>query len=589
MRRRNWVCVLATLGVGASFAHAALPNGVAVGDVTGSSAVLWARSDTAGNVNFQISTTPTFAGGTAATVTDPLVPAKTSVTGLIPGTQYFYRATDAAGAATTGSFRTPASSGRVPFRMGVTGDWRGDVMPYPGIRNAPARNLDLLVKLGDTVYQDIASPANGGIGQSQTLPEFRNKHAEVLSTVGGINTLAAVRGSTAVLSTIDDHEVTNDFEGFEPWEAEGTVGNPFSFGSPALGTRKNRTPLYQNGLQSFHEYMPIESRTYTNTGSDARTDGLPELYRARTYGQTAGVIVTDARSFRDPGLPAPANITDPVAVGNYIAATYTPGRTMLGGRQLSQIQADLLAMQASGVTWKFINVAEPIQNLGVLNASDRFEGYAAERSQLLGFIEQAGITNVVFVAADIHGTLVNDLQYGVPAPGGGLAQRKINAFEITTGSLGFAAPFGPTVAGIAAALSLPGALPLTTYNALPRSQQEAYITGLINAQVLALGYNAVGLQDSTLNGVQLLQGGYSATNTYGWTEFDIDPITQALTVTTYGVPWYESGATTWNGIPIADLQPTVVSQFRVLPIPEPTTLTALAGVALLTLRRRAGR
>ncbi len=575
--------ILATVAAVHSVAHAGLPNGIGAGDVTGSSAVLWARTDTVGSVDFQVSTTPNFGVGTNVVVADPSIPAKTIINGLLSGTQYFYRATDSTSASLVGSFRTPAASGNVPFRMGVTGDWRGEVRPYPAVRNVTGRNLDLMVQLGDTVYQDIASSANGSIAQSETIEQFRNKHIEVLTAQSSSNGIADVRQNTAVLSMIDDHEVTNDFAGYQPWDANGT-NNPFAFNSPAPGTRINRTTLYQNGLQSFQEYMPLANQTYSNIG-DARTDGLPNLYRARSYGSTAGVIVADARSFRDQGLPAASSLTDPVAVGQFIGATYTPGRTLLGGRQLTQIQSDLLSMQQAGTTWKFVNIGQPTQNLGVLAASDRFEGYAAERSQLLGFIEQAGITNVVFVSADIHGTLVNDLQYGVPV-GNTLVQRRINAFEVTTGSVGFASPFGPTVAGIAAQLGLPGALPLATYLGLSPAQQEAYIVASINAQVTPLGYNPLGLADSTLNGVQLLQGGYTATNSYGWTEFDIDPLTQALTVTTFGVPWYAPGQLTVNGIPVNDLQPQIVSQFRVLPIPEPAAIASFALVSSLIMRRQ---
>jgi len=62
----------------------------------------------------------------------------------------------------------------------------------------------------------------------------------------------------------------------------------------------------------------------------------------------------------------------------------------------------LLAAQADNVVWKFIAIPEPIQNLGILIASDRYEGYAAERSELLRFIDENNIKNVVFISADIH-------------------------------------------------------------------------------------------------------------------------------------------------------------------------------------------
>ena len=50
---------------------------------------------------------------------------------------------------------------------------------------------------------------------------------------------------------------------------------------------------------------------------------------------------------------------------------------------------------------------------------------------MLRFIDEQGINNVVFIAADIHGTLVNDLTYQLESTG---EQIPTNAFEITTGA-----------------------------------------------------------------------------------------------------------------------------------------------------------
>ena len=75
------------------------------------------------------------------------------------------------------------------------------------------------------------------------------------------------------------------------------------------------------------------------------------------------------------------------------------------------MKADLLAADANGITWKFVTIPEPIQNFGTLNAEDRFEGYAAERNEILQFIDENDINNVVFMAGDFHGTIVNNLTY----------------------------------------------------------------------------------------------------------------------------------------------------------------------------------
>ncbi len=557
-------------------ALADLPNGVAAGETTTSSSLLWARSTVAGNVNFEVSTDPTFTNIIATqsrTVTDPLQPVKSGIAGLSSNTKYYYRATDASGAVAAGTFKTARASGTGSFRLGVSGDWRGELAPFVSLRNAASRDLDMWMSLGDTIYGDVASPALP-IPQAQTLNDYRIKHDEIYTERFGLNVLRELRASTSTMATIDDHEVTNDFAG------GATIGSDPRFTGPT-NALINSSTLYNNGVQAFQDYHPMEQRVYSGTG-DARFDGRPDLYRTQRHGNTAQVFSLDARSFRDVGLPAVADPTNPAQIAGYVASSFTPGRTMLGNTQLNRVKQDLLASQNSGTIWKFVMVPEPIQNLGVLNASDRFEGYSAERNDLLRFIDQNNIDNVVFISADIHGTLVNNLTYN---NGPFQPQIQSGAFEISVGSGAYSAPFGPTVAGLAAQLNLPGALPLNTYLGLPGSQQEAYVQGLINAQIAPLGYDTLGLQGSGIP-AQLLSGTWTATNSFGWTEFDIDPSTQALTVTTWGVPWYTEQALLSNPAAIAGLQPQIVQQFVVQAVPAPGVAGMLSVAGLLAIRRR---
>jgi 3-phytase/alkaline phosphatase D len=537
--------------------------------------LLWTRSESLGQVTFEVSTDPAFSSILATrnvTVTDTTLPVRAPITGLTPGTQYFYRAVDSIGASSAGTFRTAQNVGRHGFRMGVSGDWRGELAPYPSLRNAASRNLDMFMNLGDTVYADVASP---GVPASQatTLAEYRAKHNEVMSERFGLNVHRDIRQSTTVFAQIDDHEVTNDFAG------GARIGSDSRFSGPA-NDFINTSQLYRNGVQAFQEYHPMETRTWSGTG-DARVDGVADLYRTQQFGQDAQFFSVDARSFRDQGLPA-ANPANPATWPGYIASSFTPGRTMLGNPQLDRLKADLSASQTAGVTWKFVMMPEPTQNLGVLNASDRFEGYSAERNDLLRYIDVNNIENVVFVSADIHGTLVNNLTYNnAPfAP-----QIQSGAWEITTGSGAYAAPFGPTVAGLAAQLNVPGALPITTYLALPAAQQEAYIEGLINSQIGPLGYDTIGLAGSGIPFQQLV-GGATATNTFGWTEFDIDAATQRLTVTTWGIPWYDEAFLLANPALVASLQPQIVQQFTVDAIPAPGAAGLLGLAGLVATRRR---
>lgn len=540
-----------------------LPNGVAAGDVSARSALLWARADEPGVVLFEYSTDPGLARArrAAAYVRDPLVPAEVAVFGLQPDTEYHYRARTSSGAESRGRFRTPALR-PLPrgLRFGVSGDWRGELAPYPAIRNAPARALDFFVKLGDTIYADFPSPALP-LEQAQSLRDYRVKHEEVLAERLGLNTWAELRGSTAIYATIDDHEVTNDFAGGAAPSSDPRFDDTGAF--------INETRLYRNGLRAFHDYMPIRAERYGNTG-DPRTAFKPRLYRARRFGRDAALFVLDARSFRDQELSGVQNPLDPVEVGDFLVAAFDPTRTLLGEQQLLDLFDDLLRAQSLGVTWKFVMVPEPIQNLGVIGAPDRFEGYAAERSRILDFIQQNGIQNVVFVAADIHGTVVNNLTYQT-APG--QPQIPTSAWEITTGSVAFDAPFGQTVAQLAADAGLLTPEQFLFYQSLPigpdadsdpTNDRDDFLANLIDGALAPLGYDPVGLAGSPVD-AELLQGDYLATHTYGWTEFEIDADTQELLVTTYGVSNYTAQDIAERPDFVTGLVPEVVSQFKVRP------------------------
>lgn len=556
-----------------------LPNGVASGDTTASSTVLWTRSTQTGAVTFEVATTPDFAPGSivgayGALVTDPTEPVRVAATGLSGGTRYYYRATDAAGSVAAGQFRTAAAGGRNGLRFGVSGDWRGELAPFPAVRNVADRNLDLWISLGDTVYADYPSPAVPA-AQATTLGEFRAKHNEIYSTRFGLNTFRSLRASMSVLATIDDHEVTNDFIG------GATIGSDPRFaGTGAPTDLVNTSTLYRNGIQAFQEYHPTQQRVWSGTG-DSRFDGRPDLYRNQSYGSDAQVSVLDARSFRDPGLPA-ANPVDPASIGAYLAASFTPGRTLLGNAQINRLKSDLLSAQQNGTTWKFVNINEPIQNLGVLGASDRFEGYAAERTELLSFIRNNNIENVVFISADIHGTLVNNLTYQT---GPGQPQIQTGAWEITTGSVAFDAPFGPTVAGLASQFGILSPAQTAFYNSLPRQGKDGFIENLLNAQLVPLGYDPIGLQGSGIPAT-LVSGSYASTHTFGWTEFNIDAVTQELLVTTWGIDPYTQAQLNANPALITSLTPEIVSQFRVSAVPTPAAGALLGLGGLLVARRR---
>jgi hypothetical protein len=483
--------------------------------------------------------------------------------------------------------------------FGVTGDWQ-QAPPYPSLGNADDRNLEFFLRLGDTIYADTETPALPGVTQARTLSDFRTKHAEITTSRFGVNTVRDLYASTSILATIDDHEIVDNFAGgAAPGESPdapdiGSSGDPlFTDDVPFV----NETQAYKDALQAFQEYHPIQDRFYGATGDD-RTAGKRQLYRANTYGSDAAFFVLDSRSFRDAQLE-PVDLTNPVP---FLVQTFDPSRTLLGKAQLADLKEDLLEAQTNGVTWKFIAIPEPIQNFGVVNAEDRFEGYAAERTELLKFIDDNQIENVVFFAGDFHGTLVNNLTYQL-APG--QPQIPTSAFEIVTGPAAFFdGRFGPAVIDIATRSGLITPAQRAFYDSLPiapdlddiPNDKDDFLKSLLIAQTSQLGYDPIGL-NKTLPGANLvnatlLAGDYVAAHTHGWAEVNIDPGTQKLTVTVYGTPAFSEAELLANPSLLNNQTPTIVSKFEVNPTllgnGGNSTFTVNAGSGTQTVRNFGG-
>jgi 5'/3'-nucleotidase SurE len=545
-------------------------NGVASGDTTQNSTVLWARSLAPGEISVFYAIKDDLGLPTLVTaeVTDINQPVKIELTGLNPDTEYTYTVTDAAGDTASGSFHTSGEVGtKNGLKFGATGDWRGEVAPYPAIANVVEQNLEFFFEHGDTIYADIPSPAvlnpDGTRKQQvETLEEYRAKHSEVYGQRLGVNVWADIRSSTSILATIDDHEVTNDFAGGD------RAANDDRFGETE--GLINDTQLYENGLQAFQEYNPLRDEFYEETGDEV-TEGERKLYRYNTYGSDAAVMVLDARSFRDGAVTPPSDISNPDEIARVITESFAEDRTLLGEVQLNDLKNDLLSAEESGITWKFIMIPEPIQNLFPGINTDAYEGYNAERTELLKFIDDNGIENVVFIAADVHTTFVNNLTYQETPFGEQIAT---NVWEITTGSVAFDEPTGEFVgelftAGNPEANAFYNSLPIAPDRDDIVNDKDDFVKQAFNDQLLTpLGYDPLGLNNNLpqaegLIDATLIQGDYFVGHSYGWTQFEVNPFNQQLRVTTYGIEAYSEAELLANPDEVLSRQPVIVSEFVV--------------------------
>jgi len=582
------------------------PNGVAAGDVDQSSAVLWARADFEGIVRFEWGTDPNFVQIDGYTDEEVLVevqsdkeefiPSKVVIDGLLDGTHYYYRACRGSCPSigqlecdVRGEFRTAHAQGQHGLRFGVSScfDQRGgDLLPFDSISDVPGRNLDFFVSLGDNVYADASKDAKA----------YRSKYRDSLSQSSDDNHLARARAATAFFATIDDHEVDDGFAGGAPppvpppWaepkdapfckdgieckvdEDCGRSGGeclalPLDI-NRCWGDRNcdldfvNETDAFNDGLEAFQDYLPIRDEFY-GPNQNMRTRDRRKLYRYREFGKDAALFLLDQRSFRDK-----AELTH---IGRWEG-----GRTMLGAKQLADLKSDLRKADERGITWKFIFLPEPIQHLGSdLVQSDGWPGYPEERGAILQFIEDKGIGHVVFVSGDIHMSVPNNLVY----------QETVNQTARFSSSWDISAGPAAHAPLVAKAFSIPGLAEKEDW------EQNGLIEGAFDALLFAAGkplfglgpevfrpglphegpvyplqnYNrfeprATLLQGQPLDRLGVLQS-WAAAYHFSWTEFNINRVTQKLTVRTFGIRYHPKKD-------MMDEEPDLLVKFE-LPTPIP--------------------
>jgi alkaline phosphatase D len=424
--------------------------GVSSGDVTSSSAILWARANGTGTGLVQAKTG---GGWGACDIKDARKRLKaqatkgndrtlqTRVVGLKAGRKYKYRWCMSGGRrSAVGTFDTaPAPSQAKTIRFSITGDQ--DASPLPGTttpywndfgvwRRIKKENNNFNVLMGDTIYSDSEVPGVGGVAGTAT--SVAQKWAKYRLNLGQ-KPWANVRGATSYYAHWDDHEFINDFARSESvFPEEG--GNVEAPGET----------VYKNGVKAFRDYNPI---TYSAKNG---------IYRTFRWGKNLQVFFLDERSFRSslanyggacdnpagsgspdlaPTAPAAnrslfASIAPALAnpaPAACLAAINDPNRTMLGKQQLNTFEG---AIKRSTATFKVIMNEVPIQQFYAL-PYDRWEGYAAERTQLLTYLKE-NVKNAVFLTTDVHANMVNDARLQTLEPGGAVNS---GVTEVTTGPI----------------------------------------------------------------------------------------------------------------------------------------------------------
>jgi phosphodiesterase/alkaline phosphatase D-like protein/arylsulfatase A-like enzyme len=440
-------------------------SGVASGDATSNDAILWTRTfdpvtkkgDTT-NLTAQVSTDANF----DAIAFSYSVPARTDgldhdgtakvdATGLQSGTQYYYRFVSQSGdISPVGTFKTAFDQNeQKAVRFAFSGDYDGLMRPYSSTADFGKLNLDFYGNVGDTIYETAStgSPAAADpvANSPQSLIDYHRKYLENIQPVsnGGFPSLQTLFASQGNYTQLDNHELGNKqlINGGAPSalaKNSGNGTNDTSLDVNKTSTFINQTVGFKTLEQAYSDYQPIKEK-FVSAPDDPRSNGTQQLYNANQWGENLIYINTDTRSYRDVRLKTASGADDTGARAD------NPERTLLGKTQLAWLKQNLLDAQKNGTVWKFVAVADPIDQVGAIGSGadggkSWIGGYRAERNDLLKFIADNGIKNVVFLSCDDHQNRINELTYLDNINDPTSVRVLSNAFSVVDGPIGATGP-----------------------------------------------------------------------------------------------------------------------------------------------------
>jgi alkaline phosphatase D len=349
---------------------------------------------------------------------------------LAPARWYFYRFSALGQESPVGRTRTaPAADAAATLRFAIASCQRYDVGHYAAWRHAAAADLDLVMFLGDYIYEyatraDAIRPLEGG--QTFTLAQYRARYATHKSDP----LLQAAHAAAPWLLVWDDHEVSNDYAGVRGQDL-------------AVDTRARRAAAYR----AYWEHMPF-AKAQRPSGADMRIVGRLD------WGRLARIHLLDDRQYRDVQVcPKPGqggSNTVPLA---QCPALADPARTLLGAEQERWLADgwdlarpwNLVAQQTlmARLAWQ-----DPAR--GGVYWTDGWDGYAPARNRLLGAVAAKKVPGVVVLGGDVHSNYVADLKADYDDPAAAVVASEFCGTSITSLSLpqariDAARPFNPHI------------------------------------------------------------------------------------------------------------------------------------------------
>jgi alkaline phosphatase D len=339
-------------------------------------------------------------------------------TGLDADRWYWYRFAALGQQSTVGRTRTApaADAASTTLRFAIASCQRWDVGHYAAWRHIAEEDLDLVLFLGDYIYE--YGPGPNTIrplppGRVTTLADYRARYALHKSDP----LLQAAHARVPWLLVWDDHEVGNDYANLR---GELLQGNFASIRAAAY--------------RAYWEHMPFP-KSARPVGPDMRITGRLD------WGRLARIHLLDDRQYRD------AQVCSKFGRGgsNTVALKdcrelLEPKRTLLGAEQERWLADgwdtarpwNLLAQQTLMARFSWTDPQAPV---GGTYWTDGWDGYAPARNRLLGAVTERKVAGVVVLGGDVHSHYVADLKADYDDPKSAVVATEFCGSSITSLSL----------------------------------------------------------------------------------------------------------------------------------------------------------
>ncbi len=360
-------------------------SGVASGDPTPTSVVVWTRvTGAVGELRWSVQDAGGVAvAGTAAPGPGGIVAVE--VGGLAPGTDYTYTFRVDGQEASGRTATLPADPAR--FRLAVVSCARWASGGFEAYRRVAEARPDLVVHLGDYIYEDGGGEVRDHDPPHEcvTAADYERRYAQYRSDPD----LQRLHGAAPWVAIWDDHEAADDAW---RWGSRGHRGPPGSW-----------APRREAAMATFQRWLPRRSELDGPTPGD----------RLVSIGELADVVLVDTRL---------AGRERPIGEADGPAMVDRRDRQLLTEAQWAWLDEVIGASSASWILLgSQVQVSPlrltPIPAIGWppyrwLVNPDQWDGYPAERERLLRLLDRHGRGNVLVLSGDLHARVVTGTRWG---------------------------------------------------------------------------------------------------------------------------------------------------------------------------------